>query len=70
MGRKYTDAQKRATIRYLAEQTDSLQLRLPKGTKARWMQKAKDAGLSLTRLITNLMEAYQPPDKEEPPASP
>ena len=31
MGDKYTDAQKKATMKYLKEKTDSIQIRTPKG---------------------------------------
>ena len=36
MGEKYTEAQKNASIKYLKEKTDSIQIRTPKGTKDRW----------------------------------
>ena len=40
MGSKYTDAQKNASIKYLDEKTDSIQIRTPKGTKERWREAA------------------------------
>ena len=33
MGDKYTEAQKKASIKYLKEKTDSIQIRVTKGTK-------------------------------------
>ena len=36
MGAKYTDAQKNASMKYLGEKTDSIQISTPKGTKERW----------------------------------
>ena len=56
MGSKYTEAQKRAAAKYQAEKTESLQLRLPKGTKERWRAKAEAAGKSLQRYIIDAVE--------------
>ena len=56
MGSKYTDAQKRAAVKYLTEKTDLIQLRIPKGTKERYKAYAKKQGKSLTALIVELLE--------------
>lgn len=56
MGDKYTDAQKRASIKYLKEKTDSIQIRAPKGTKERWKSAATDRGKSLNQFIVDTME--------------
>ena len=56
MGGKYTDAQKKASIKYLSEKTDDIRIRVPKGTKERWRTHATDKGKSLTSLITDLVE--------------
>ncbi|MBE7004190.1 MAG: hypothetical protein E7425_07895 [Ruminococcaceae bacterium] len=56
MGDKYTDAQKKASIKYLAEKTDSIQIRVPKGQKDVWKHAAAARGLSLNQLIIQLME--------------
>ena len=56
MGGKYTEAQKKASMKYLTENTDSLQLRLPKGTKDRWRAKAEAQGKSLSRMIIDAVE--------------
>lgn len=56
MGEKYTDAQKKASIKYLAEKTDSIQIRVPKGQKEVWKSAAAARGLSLNQLLIQLME--------------
>ena len=56
MGDKYTEAQKRASIKYLAEKTESIQIRVPKGHKEILKSAAAARGLSLNQLIIQLME--------------
>lgn len=56
MGSKYTDAQKRAAVKYLAKKTDLIQLRTPKGSKERYKAHAERQGKSLTALIVELLE--------------
>lgn len=56
MGDKYTDAQKKASIKYLKEKTDSIQIRTPKGTKDRWKDAASSRGKSLNQFIVDTME--------------
>lgn len=56
MGSKYTDAQKRAAVKYLTEKTDLIQLRTPRGTKERYKAHAERRGKSLTALIVDLLE--------------
>lgn len=56
MGGKYTDAQKRASVKYLTDKTDNLQVRIPKGYKERYKEHAKQRGKSLTSLIIELLE--------------
>ena len=56
MGDKYTDAQKKASIKYLKEKTDSIQIRTPKGTKERWRSAAIERGKSLNQFIVDTME--------------
>ena len=65
MGGTYTEAQKRATERYLAEKTESIQIRVPKGVKAIWREKARRSGMSLNRLIATLIARYDPEEKKE-----
>lgn len=57
MGGTYTEAQKAASIKYLKEKTDSIQIRTPKGTKARWSEAAAQEGTSLQRFIIDAVEA-------------
>lgn len=56
MGRKYTEAQKAASIKYLQEKTDNIQIRVPKGTKQRWKEAAEARGKSMTQFIFDLVE--------------
>ncbi|MEE1400918.1 MAG: hypothetical protein UF305_01320 [Oscillospiraceae bacterium] len=56
MGNKYTDAQKKASIKYLQEKTDNIQIRTPKGTKARWKGGAAERGMSMNQLIVEAVE--------------
>lgn len=57
MGKAYTDAQKRATVKYLKEKTDSIQIRVPKGHKARWREAALARRKSLNQFIVETVEA-------------
>jgi predicted HicB family RNase H-like nuclease len=57
MGSKYTEAQKAASIKYLREKTDSIQIRTPKGTKDRWKAAAEEQGISLQQFIIQAVEA-------------
>lgn len=56
MGEKYTDAQKKASIKYLKEKTDSIQIRTPKGTKERWRNESTKRGKSLNQFIIDTVE--------------
>lgn len=58
MGDKYTEAQKKASIKYMQEKTDDIRLRVPKGTKDRWKDAAKSAGYpSMTQYVQDVVEA-------------
>lgn len=57
MGEKYTEAQKKASIKYLKEKTDSIQIRAQKGTKERWKDAATVHGKSLNQFIVDAVEA-------------
>lgn len=57
MGNKYTEAQKAASIKYLREKTDSIQIRTAKGTKDRWKAAAEAQGVSLQQFIIQAVEA-------------
>ncbi len=56
MGATYNDAQKRASVKYLAEKTDSIQIRVPKGKKDKYKLFAASRGRSLNSLICMLIE--------------
>ena len=58
MGREYTEAQKKATLKYLKESTDDIRLRVPKGTKERWSAAAADAGMSMTKYVLEIVNDY------------
>lgn len=57
MGSKYTEAQKKASIKYLAENTDDIRIRAPKGTKSRWKAAAEAQGKSLTQFVIEAVGA-------------
>lgn len=58
MGKEYTDAQKRATMKYMQDKTDDIRLRLPRGTKDRWRAAAQAAGYaSMTQYVQAVVEA-------------
>lgn len=52
----YTEAQKRASIKYMKENTDDIRLRVPKGTKDRWKDAASAAGVSMTQYVVEAVE--------------
>lgn len=56
MGGKYTESQKKASIKYLQEKTDDIRIRTPKGTKEKWKQAAEERGQSLTQFIVDTIE--------------
>ena len=68
MGSSYSEAQKRASIKYLNEKTDDIRLRVPKGSKDRYKEHAQRQGRSLTALIVDLLEQdIQRADSEDTP---
>lgn len=56
MGKEYTEAQKKATLKYMADKTDNIQLRMIKGTKERWKEAADSAGVSMTQFVRDAVE--------------
>lgn len=56
MGDKYTDAQKKASMKYMKEKTDSIQIRAAKGTKDRWRKAAEENGKSMNQFIIEAVE--------------
>lgn len=57
VGSKYTDAQKKASIKYIQEKTDDIRIRTQKGTKERWKQAADERNMSLTQFVIEAVEA-------------
>lgn len=55
MGKDYTEAQKRATTKYLQDKTDLIRLRVPKGKKDEYMALAEKEGKSLTAYIIDTL---------------
>ena len=53
----YNEKAKERTMRYMKESRDKLTLNLPKGDKARYMAHAEAKGISLTKLIVELLES-------------
>ena len=56
MGAEYNEAQKKASIKYLAEKTESIQIRVPKGRKGEYKAFAEKHGISLNGLICELLD--------------
>ena len=56
MGEKYTDAQKKASMKYMKEKTDSIQIRATKGTKDKWRKAAEENGKSMNQFIIESVE--------------
>ena len=52
----YTEAQKKASIKYISQKTDDIRLRVPKGLKDKYKYEAEKRGISMTQLIVNCVE--------------
>ncbi len=52
----YTEAQKRANLKYMKEKTDDIRLRVPKGTKDRYRSAAARYGVSMTQFVLTAVE--------------
>ena len=52
----YTEAQKKASIKYMAEKTDDIRLRVPKGLKDKYKAEAEKRGESMTQFIISCVE--------------
>lgn len=50
-------AQQKATAKYVAENYDRIEVKPPKGSKARWAALAEAQGKSLQRFIIDAVEA-------------
>lgn len=56
MGAKYNEAQKKASIKYLAEKTDDIRIRVPKGKKEEIRAYAENKGYSLNSFINEAID--------------
>lgn len=52
----YNEASKKASMKYKAEKREDLKLNLPKGKKDEYKAFAASKGISLTKLIVDLIE--------------
>lgn len=52
----YSEAQKRATMKYIKANLEEIKIRVPKGKKEEYKAKAESAGKSLTQYIIDLVE--------------
>lgn len=53
---RYSEATKRATIKYQKENLDQMVIRVPKGKREEYKEKAKAHGKSLARYVCDLIE--------------
>ena len=60
-----SEARKRATKKYIAEKTDDIRIRAPRGTKSEWQSAADAAGVSLTQYVRGAVSAQIERDKSE-----
>ena len=52
----YTEAQKKASIKYISEKTDDIRLRVPKGLKEKYRMEAEKRGTSMTQFIISAVD--------------
>ena len=52
----YTEAQKKASIKYISEKTDDIRLRVPKGLKDKYKTEAEKRSMSMTQFIIECVE--------------
>lgn len=52
----YTEAQKKASIKYMSEKTDDIRLRVPKGLKDKYKAAASAIQMSMTQFIIQAVE--------------
>ena len=64
----YTEAQKKASIKYIAEKTDDIRLRVPRGLKEKYKAYAETKGMSMTQCIIKCVEDAMAADAATSPA--
>lgn len=52
----YTEAQKKASMKYMSEKTDDIRLRVPKGLKSKYKTEAEKRNVSMTQFIIDCVE--------------
>lgn len=55
MARKYSEAQNKATQKYIQKAYDTITVRVPKGMREEYNAHAESKGISLTKLIIDLL---------------
>ncbi len=55
---KYSEQQKKSTIKYISEKMDRIEIKVPKGIKADLSKIAEDNGTNLTALIKNALKKH------------
>ena len=55
MGSKYTEAQNKATQKYIKSAYDDIKIRVPKGMREKYKAHAESKNTSLTKLIIDLL---------------
>lgn len=55
MGSKYTEAQNKATQKYIKSAYDTITVRVPKGMREKYNAHAESKNTSLTKLIVELL---------------
>ena len=56
MGAKYTEAQNRATQKYIKDNYEPVTVRFPKGLRDKYKAHAESKGTSLNKLIIELLD--------------
>lgn len=65
MGSTYSEAQKKASIKYLSEKTDDIRIRAPKGKKTEIQTAAEKQGESMNAYILGAVEQRMKAESEE-----
>ena len=55
LGSKYSEAQNKATQKYIKNTYDTITVRVPKGMREKYNKHAESKDTSLTKLITDLL---------------
>lgn len=54
--RGYSDAQRKASVKFISENRDRYTIIAPKGTKDRWRQAAEAVGMSLNQYVCEAVD--------------